>query len=126
MKNRRAQLGRIQPASNLSAFDERDQAGLFGDDDGNRVGIFRDTDGGAVARAEVFRETRIECQRQEAGSRCDTMPPNDDRAVMERRGRVENRDEQIVTEFGFELNAAVCDVLKAYAALDNDKRARLR
>src|SRR5207248_10522374 len=79
-----------------------------------------------MARSQIFRETRIECQRQKAGRRRDPMATHDDRAVMQWRRRIEDRDEQIVTEFGFELDAAVSHVLESDAALDDDQRARLR
>ena len=45
---------------------------------------------------------------------------------MQRRRRVEDRDEQIVAEFGVHLDAAVDDVLQTDAALDDDERAGLR
>ena len=53
--------------------DERDESRLFGDDDGDGVRVFRDADGGAVARAEVFRETRVQRERQKAGGRGDAV-----------------------------------------------------
>src|SRR5213083_1200519 len=45
---------------------------------------------------------------------------------MKGRGRIKNCDQQVVTEFGFELDAAVRDVLQTDAAFDDDERARLR
>src|SRR5437764_965741 len=45
---------------------------------------------------------------------------------MKWRGRIKDRDKEVVTEFGFELDAAVRDILQTDAALDDDERARLR
>ena len=65
------------------------------------------TEGGAVARAEVFREARVQGERQEAGRRRDAVATHDDRAVVQRRRRVEDRDEQIVGEVCVEAHAGV-------------------
>src|SRR5229473_4159823 len=46
-------------------------------------------------------------------------------AIVQRRFGIEYTDQQIVTEFGVELHAAINDVLQPYIALDYDQCARL-
>src|SRR5688572_30543354 len=53
------------------------------------------------------------------------MPAHDHRAIMEWRLRVEDADQQIVTQFGIQLYPAVNDVLEPDIALYHDQRAGL-
>src|SRR3954463_14351898 len=54
------------------------------------------------------------------------MTSHDDGAVVKRARRVENADEQVVTQLGVELHATVRDVLQADGPFDDDQRACLR
>src|SRR5687768_8087436 len=78
-----------------------------------------------MTRAEISRETRVQRQRQKARRGCDAVPAHDDRTVVQRTCSIENAQQQVVTEFGVELYAAVDDVLQPDVALDYDQRARL-
>src|SRR5688500_19301109 len=63
--------------------------------------------------SEIARKPRIEGQRKEARSRRDTVTSHNNRAVMKRTGRVEDADEQVITELCIELNTAVGNVLRS-------------
>ena len=51
------------------------------------------------------------------------MTTNHNRAIVKRRLRIKNADQQIVAEFGIQFHAAVDNVLQADVALDDDQRA---
>ena len=73
-----------------------------------------------MTRAEILRQQRIQRQRQETGCRGAPITANDNRAIVQRRCRIENRDNQIVTEFGIQLDARIDDSLQTYVAFYND------
>ena len=66
------------------------------DDDGDSVCVFGDAYSRAVACAQVFRQSRIQSERKEAGGCGYAMATNDDRAVMQRSRGIKNRNEQVV------------------------------
>src|ERR1700755_1367709 len=84
----------IEIANDIAAGDERDQPGFLGNDDDYGVGIFGDADGGAVAGAEVLAQPRVLRQRQKARGSGDAFALDDDRAVVQRRLRIKDGDEQ--------------------------------
>ena len=53
---------------------------------------------GAMPRAELAAQPRIDGQRQEAGGGRDAIALDDHRAVVQRRGRLEDADQQVVGE----------------------------
>ena len=73
-------------------------------------------DRGAMARAELAAEPRVDRQRQEAGRRRDAIVLHDHGAVVQRRGRLEDAHQQVVGERGVERDAALDVVAQADAA----------
>src|ERR1051325_3013312 len=53
------------------------------------------------------------------------MTTNDNRAIVQRARRVENTNQQVVTELGIELNAAISHILQSDIAFNHDQRAGL-
>ena len=98
---------------------------LFGHDDRDGVAFLGQADRRAMPRAELAAEPSD--SRSAAGS---TRPPRRapscriTRAVVQRRARSEDRDEQIVGQRRVERNAALDVVAQADLALDRDDRAR--
>src|SRR5437870_350059 len=78
-----------------------------------------------MTRAEILRQQRIQRQRQETGCRSNPITAYDNRAIVQRRCRIEDRDYQIVTEFGVQLYARIDDSLQTYIAFYNDQRSGL-
>ena len=64
-------------------------------------------------------------KRQEAGRRGHTSFLDDDRAIVQRRSRLEDRDQQIVGERRVERDAALDVVAQSDLALDRDDRPNL-
>ena len=73
--------------------------------------------------AELLAQPRVDRQRQEAGRRGDPIVLDDHRAVVQRRRRLEDADEQVVGQHGVERNAALDVVAQADLPLDDDDRA---
>ena len=85
---RSAAVGR-QVALEAAGDRQRNLPALLGHHHGDGVVLLGQADRGAVARAEIAPDDRIDGQRQEAGRGGDAILLNDDRAVMERRARAE-------------------------------------
>ena len=64
----------------------------------HRVGFFRNADGGAMPGAPLRREQRVGGDRQKTGRRRDAIALNHHRAIMQRRSRAEDGNEQVVAE----------------------------
>ena len=82
----------VEAALDLSVDDDRDAAGLLGHDDRHRVVLLGQADRGAMPRPELLAQLRVHRQRQEAGGRRDAIVLHDDRAVVQRRRRLEDAD----------------------------------
>src|SRR5215216_1271049 len=120
------QLCCIKPALDLASLHKRNQPRLFRHHDRHRISIFSDANRGAMACAEISRESWIQCQRKKAGSGGDTMSTNDDRSIVQRARRVEDTNQQVVTELRIELHTTVSNVLQTDVSFDHDQRAGLR
>ena len=78
-----------------------------------------------MARSELAAQSRVDRQRQKARGRGGAIALHDHRAVMQRRRRLKDADQQIVGELGIERNAALDVVAKADRSLDHDDGAGL-
>ena len=117
-----------QPIRRQAAVDpalerKRDLAGLFGHDDGNGVGFLGQADRGAMTRAQLATELGIDGERQKAGCRGDPVLLDDDGAIVQRRGRLEDADEQVVCHRRVERDAALDAIAQADVAFEDDDGA---
>ena len=76
-----------------------------------------------MARAEFARDAGIFRQRQKDRRGGDAFALNNDRAVVQRRGRIKNRNEQIITATRVERHARINQISQTDVALDDDQRA---
>ena len=118
-----AQRVRRQAAFNPPLERERNLAGLFRHDDRHGVSFLGQADGGPVPRAQLAADARVHGERKETGRRRDAVLLEDHRAVVKRRPRVEDRDEQVVGETRIQRNAALDVVPQPDFALDGDDRS---
>ena len=103
---------------------QRDDARLLRHHHRHRVRVLGDADGGAVAAAQLARELRVHGQGQEAGGGGHAVALDDHRAVVQRRARVEDADEQVVGDEGVEGDAGLDVAAQAHVALDDHDGAR--
>src|SRR6266404_1699054 len=61
-----------------------------------------------------------------AGGSRNSITAHDDRAVMQRRSRIENRDHQVVTQVSIQLDTGIDDSFQTDIAFNNYQRAGLR
>src|SRR3974390_3839130 len=78
-----------------------------------------------MASAHLRRKLRIGRKREETGSGGDLVFLYDDRTVVQRRFRQEDRGQQVVREVGVERYSAVDVIAKVVLALKNHERAGL-
>ena len=78
-----------------------------------------------MARAELRRERAILRQRQQAAGRDQALAAHDGRAVVQRRVRDEDVQEEVRRDEAVNLDARRADVVEAHVALDDNERARL-
>ena len=83
----------------------------------------RDAERGAVAGAELLGQLGVARERQEAGGGGDPVVLDDHRAVVKRRVRGEDVDEQVVRDRGVELDPVLDVVAEPLQPLDDDQRA---
>ena len=77
-----------------------------------------------MPRAQIPAEPRVDGQWQKTGGRRDATLLKNDGAVVQRRARPKNRDEQIVGQRSVERNAALDVVPQPDLALERDDRSR--
>src|SRR5262249_52809838 len=86
---------RREIALNSPPMANRNAAGLLGDNDRHRVGFFGDPERCAMAQAETAIQSFALAHRKNAGRSSDSAVPNDYAAVMQRRFRMENAQDQL-------------------------------
>ncbi len=94
--NRRFNASGVERSLDLAVECDADASGLLGHDDGNGIILFGQPDRGAMPRAKVSREQRVDGQRKEARGRGDAIVLHDDGAIVQRRFRLKDAHEQIV------------------------------
>ena len=117
-RQRPRQLRLVEVAPDPGPLDEADLAGLLGDDDHDRVGLLGDPERGPVAGPVALRLDRRLGQRQEGAGGEDRLATDDDRAVVERRPRREQRLEQLGGQVAVDHHAGLGDLLEAGLPLE--------
>ena len=123
LDDRPRELGLVQVAPDPRPLDEADLAALLADDDDDRVGVGGDPERGPMAGPEPLGLDGQLGQRQERAGGDDLLAADDDRPVVERGPRHEDRDEQVGRQVGVEHHPRLGDLLEARLALDHDERA---
>ena len=100
-----------------------DAAGLLGDHQGEAIGLFGDADGGTMPRAQLAREGGVGGQREEAGGGRDTVLLNDDGAIVQGQAGLEDGNQNIAGDAGFQGHAAFHEGAQADVAFQDDERA---
>ncbi len=96
---------------------------LLGHEDDDRIGLLGDPEGGPMARPEALWLDRRLRQRQHRTRRQDLLAPDDDRAIVERRPRAEDRRQQVGRQLAVDRDAGLGDLAEAGLPLDDHERA---
>ena len=122
-RSRSAQRIGVEHALNLPIGHERDVPGLFGHHDRHRVVFLGQAERGAMPRTELLAQPRIDGQRQEAGSGRHAIALHDHGAVVERRRRLKDTEQQVVRHDRVERNPALDVVAQPDLPFDGDDGA---
>src|ERR1051325_1289874 len=101
-----------------------DRGRLFRDDQHGRVRFFREPERRAMARAQRFVGDFELRERQHAPRPDDLIAADQDRAVVQRRIRREDRRQQVRGDLGFHRYAGSDELLEPDVAFDRDDGAR--
>src|SRR5439155_10802797 len=110
-------------AIDTAAEEERNGARLLRHDARHGVVLLGETERGAVSRAEILAEARVDGERQEAGRGSNSIGLDDHGAVVERRSGLEDARQQVIGDGRIERDAALDVVAKTDLALDDNDRA---